>query len=306
MQQVIEREIPLYTIKCYNDCLYRVVKRLFNTHSVKTAADVPEEKPETIGKFASALSRAKNTVREVALCNKWDYFVTLTFDSRWDRYDLQGRIKELMQWIQNENKQGQNIRYVFVPEFHQDGAVHLHGLISGIKSAPRPDWWPASVNRKSDGTYYDIWPAYSKRYGYSSVEPVKDMVAVGFYVSKYITKSLADKADMKGVHTYYRSKGLSGAVTVGSLYHDSMILDKCCKFENSFYSFGFCKFDDVGTVVDLCDEVGDMFQNYVITDPVSGELVALVGGDTEDEYVQEVISAFRDDGRIITVYDVPD
>lgn len=307
MQQILEREIPLYRIKCYNDYLYRVVKRLFNPYRVKVVSDQEtEEQDPRLGKFDSALSRAKNTVREVALCNRWEYFVTLTFDTRWDRYDLKQRIKELMQWIQNENKKGRNIRYVFVPEFHEDGAVHLHGLVSGINVAPRPAHWPKSVNLKDDGTYYDIWPEFSDRYGYSSVDSVRNLVAVGFYTSKYITKSLADKADMKGVHTYYRSKGLSKALEVGNVYHDSQLLDKCCKFDNSFYSFGFCKFENAGIVVDLCDEVSPMYQNYIITDPVSGELVAVLGGDTEDEYVQEVLSAFKSDGKICEVYDIPD
>lgn len=307
MQQVVEREIPLYTIKCYNDCLYRVVKRLFDASSVKAAAlSDEEEKPEIVGKFDSALSRAKNLVRELALCNQWDYFVTLTFDSRWDRYDFSGRISEFLQWVQNENKTGKCIRYLLVPEFHKDGAVHLHALMSGIAIAPRPDWWPVSVNRKDDGSYYDCWSAYSARYGFSAVEPVRDICAVGFYISKYITKTLCKMADMKGVHTYYRSHGLRTSLVVGTLYHNSALLDKCCKFENSFYRFGFCKFDDVGSVVDMCDEVSDMYQNYVITDPVTDELIAFVGGDSEDEYVQEVISAFREDGQRVTVYDFPD
>ena len=137
MQQVVEREIPLYTIKCYNDCLYRVVKRLFDASLVKAAALLDEEeKPEIVGKFDSALSRAKNLVRELALCNQWDYFVTLTFDTRWDRYDFSGRIRAFLQWVQNENKAGKCIRYLLVPEFHKDGAVHLHALMSGIAKLP--------------------------------------------------------------------------------------------------------------------------------------------------------------------------
>lgn len=307
MPQILEREVPLYKIKCYGDYLYRVTKRLFNPNRVKIR--LPEETDQEerpVGKFDSALSRARNTVREICLCNRWEYFVTLTFDKRWDRYNLELRIKELMQWIQNLNKQGANIKYVFVPEFHEDGAVHLHGLVCGIRALPRPDWWPASVNRKEDGSYYDYWPEFSVRYGFSSVDPIEDPVAVGFYCSKYITKTMAARSDLLGVHTYYRSKGLQKALEVGSVYHGSLALDKCCKFSNSFYSFGFCKFDDVGAVVDLCDEVGAMYQNYVITDPVSGEMVGFFGGDSEDEYIQEMIAEFKQCGMKCSVYDVSD
>jgi len=306
MQQLMECEVPLYRIRGYGEFMVRVTKRLFNPLKV-SKKEKPQETEKPVGKFDSALSRAKNIVREISLCNDWEFFVTLTFDrQRWDRYSLSDRVNELMQWIQNQNKKGARIRYLIVPEFHQDGAVHFHGLISGIRPAPRPSGWPKSVNRKEDGTYYDIWPEFSDRYGYSSVELVQDPVAVGFYVSKYITKSLANSADLKGVHTYYRSRGLFRAVDIGSVYHDSQLLDKFCKYENSFYKFGFARVDGIGKITSLCDEVEPMFQNIVVTDPVSGELVACFGGDSEDEYVQEILAAFKDSGMRCSVYDLPD
>lgn len=302
---VVDQAVPLYRIKAYENYLYRVTKRLFNPNKVKVKQS-HEPKEKSVGKFDSALSRAKNTVREVCLCNRWEYFVTLTFNDSWDRYDLKQRVKELMQYIQNLNKEGYSIKYVLIPEFHKDGAVHFHGLMSGIPVSDRPEWWPRSVNLKSDGTYYQHCPLFSDRYGFSSVGAVGDGVACGFYVSKYITKSMAEKADLKGVHTYYRSHGLRRSVEIGSLYHGSVFLDKCCKFSNSFYSFGFFKFEDVGSVVDLCDEVNVMYQNYLITDPVSGEVVGVVGGDTEDVYIQEILSEFLEQGLSCNPYDFPD
>lgn len=297
---IYECSVPLYRVRCYGDNLFRVTKRLFNPTkvSVKKKSE-PDELP--VGKFDSALSRARNVVVNYALCNKWEYFVTFTFDNRWDRYSLESRLKEFLQWVQNENKKGSNIRYLLVPEFHKDGAVHLHGLISGIDVAERPLFWPKSVNRKKDGSgYYDHWPAYSERYGYSSVDPVKSLTAVGFYITKYITKSLADMVAYKGVHTYYHSRGLLKSLEVGNIYHESLKLDKCCKFANHFYAHGFFKCDDVGRIVDDCEEVGVLYQNYVITDPVSGELVALVGGDDQDEYIQEILEDFKFGGMCLT------
>nr|WP_302648333.1 hypothetical protein [uncultured Dysosmobacter sp.] len=49
-----------------------MVKRLFDPRPSKSAMLADEEKPEQVGKFDSALFRAKNTVRELALCNKFD------------------------------------------------------------------------------------------------------------------------------------------------------------------------------------------------------------------------------------------
>lgn len=306
MISLLEQAVPVYKIKSYDNFLYRVTKRLYAPSQFRKVKREPDQEDKPVGKFDSALSRAKNIVRELALCNKWDYFVTLTFDSRWDRYSLESRVAELMQWIQNLNKKGYSIRYLLVPEFHDDGAVHFHGFLSGVQSASRPVWWPKSVNLKDDGSYYDCWSEYSERYGYSALAPIRDNVACGFYVSKYITKTLADKADMVGVHTYYRSKGLNRALDVGCVYHESLKLDSCCKFSNSFYKFGFCKFEDAGILVDMCEEVNDLFKNYIITDPVSGEFVAMFGGDDEDIYIQEMLSEFFVSGLQCSVYDYPD
>lgn len=306
---VYEEALPLYKIKYYGNSLYRVIKRLsFPSpyYGDDPVPDQPDELPE--GKFQSALSRARNTCREYCLCNPWEYFVTLTFDKEKvpDRYDLAGLVKELMQHIQNLNKQGYNIRYVLVPEFHDDGAVHLHGLMSGIPVRPRPDWWPDTVNLKKDGTYYDHCPLFSNRYGFSAVEPIRDPLASGFYVSKYINKSLAEKADLKGVHTYYHSRGLQRSSEVGSVFHQSVQLDSACKFENNFFKFGFCRINEFADAVCLCDEVNDMYQSWVISDPVTAEIVSIVGGDTDDPYIQEVLEGFKTNGMRCSVLDIPE
>lgn len=306
MVQTYEQAVPLYKIKCYGNSLYRVIKRLGSgVPSLYESTDPPEpDRPD--GKFASALSRARNTCREYCLCNRWDYFVTLTFDKEKvpNRYDLVGLLKELMQFIQNLNKSGYSIRYVLVPEFHDDGAVHLHGLMSGIPVRPRPDWWPRSVNRKADGSYYDHCPLFSSRYGFSAVEAVRDPLASGFYVSKYINKSLADMAALKGVHTYYHSRGLERSADVGSVFSTIPFLDAACKYENSFYKFGFFRASEFSDVVCICDEVGSMYQSWVITDPVTSEVVSIIGGDEEDVYIQEVLEAFKKDGMHCSLCDL--
>lgn len=301
MVTAYERVYPLYTIRAYENLLFRVSKRLCGSGSGKGLSYQEKMdlaplslKTSEDGKFWSALCRAKTTVRDVALCNKWDYFVTLTFNRLWwDRYDLQERCREFFQWIQNQNKKGSNIRYLLVPEFHEDGAVHFHGFISGIKSAPQLPGTPVSVGKKSDGSRYECWPEYSLRYGFSTLEPIRDPIAVGFYVSKYITKTLARSASGVGVHTYYLSKGLDRSSVVGEVYHENWALDKICKFQSPYYNIGFCKFSDVGDAVDFCDEVNSMYQNYVVTDPVTEEIVSMFGGDDDDPFVQEILEAFR-------------
>ena len=323
MLPVYEQVAPLYNIRYFNDDLYRVTKRKRSVSKGAFTTKLPDqvelneddEADHARCKAASALSRAKCTVRELALCNEFEYFVTLTFSKeKVDRYQLQPLVKDLMQWIQNYNKSKREknrrlslpdhiglIRYLLVPEFHKDGAVHLHGCMSGIRVGPQLPTAP------KDWKQYDRWIDFDNRYGLCSVSPIVSQIGSGFYMSKYITKSLADKSDMLGVHTYYHSRGLGRARLVGSLYRQNTFLDGLLKYENPYYAFSFCKFDSFRDVVSMCDEVDleedeDMFQQYVIQDPVTSEVVALIGGDDQDEYIQEVLEAFRSGQYLISAH----
>ena len=301
---------PLYTVKAYENGLYRVSKRLCSRSRFSFPRPLEEEggeKVETEGKFDSAMIRAKNIVREYALCNTWDYFLTITFNiDQWNRYDLEGRVRELMQYFQNLRKRVsgfERLRYLLVPEFHKDGAVHFHGLISGIPEQAIDDLPPwAPIKTREHGNKHI--PLFTNRYGWCTLSPIISNVGVGFYISKYITKSMASMAALKGVHTYYHSRGLNKAVVVGWQFVPNSLLDKCCKYKNSFYATGFCKFDYVAEIAVELEELTDMFMNWSISDPVTGEVLALAGGDTEDECLQLMLDLIRDDGYAVLPYDV--
>lgn len=115
---------------------------------------------------------------------------------------------------------------------------------------------------------------------------------------------MASMAALKGVHTYYHSHGLNRALVVGNQFAPNALLDKCCKYKNSFYASGFCKFDYAAEICTELDEVTDMFMNWSITDPVSGELVAIAGGDDEDRDMQMILEAFASDGFCVRPFDI--
>lgn len=298
----VPAEVPLYTVRCYNDVLYRVTKRLFTPSPCRTVDR--EDFQEYDKKLDCALSRSRSAIREYALCNDWEYFFTFTLDpSKWDRYSLQSFLKEFLQWLQNLRKaKYPHLRYLLVPEPHWDGAWHFHGLISGIDVSPLPSWAPRDL---LDGGYYE-WTEYRLRYGWCSLAPVKDAVAVGFYVAKYITKSSSGLAAEKGVHTHYQSQGLNRALPVGYVYRPDLYLDGLCTHSNAFYASGFFKMDDVGNVVGLCDEVSEMYQSFVFEDPITHEVVGVVGGDSNDESVQLAIQQFFDFGAVPLPWDLSD
>lgn len=77
---------------------------------------------------ASSMSRARCAVRNIALCNQFQYFVTWTLDPNMiDRYDAETVKKKVMKWLNNASSR-KGFQYVMVPERHKDGAIHFHGL----------------------------------------------------------------------------------------------------------------------------------------------------------------------------------
>ena len=92
---------------------------------------VKSENPE---KLANNISRARSTIYELALCNEWQFFCTLTLDKeKYDRYDLKKFHKDLTQHIRDMNKKYKTkINFLLIPEQHKDGAWHMHGFLSGL------------------------------------------------------------------------------------------------------------------------------------------------------------------------------
>lgn len=92
----------------------------------------PADKPE--GRKAAnverAVRRAKQNLRDLALCNGMRYFVTLTLDQTViDRHDMAAITRKLNAWCSNM-VQRNGLAYILVPERHKDGAVHFHGFVN--------------------------------------------------------------------------------------------------------------------------------------------------------------------------------
>lgn len=163
------------------------------------------------------LARARRNVRDLILCNKFDFFCTFTFNAeRIDRHDFP-RCKKRISQVFNDYKKrySPDFRYLVIPEFHRDGAVHFHGMVSGIRPAdlvvPEMIW---KRNKRTDALEmvpntqrYVDWPYYSKKLGFFSCSPVRNAEKCAWYVTKYITKDLAKLPP--NCNIYMASKGLS-------------------------------------------------------------------------------------------------
>lgn len=175
-------------------------------------------------KLANNISRARNKILEYVLCNDFVFFVTLTLNPEmYDRNNLTQFIKDLGYFIQNYNRRkNANIKYLLIPEQHEDGCWHMHGFIMGLPYdrlellelhgvRPLP---PKIVKKLKEGYLIYSFPAYEKKFGYNLFEPIQDKKAAALYMSKYLTKDISINVRELGNHLYYCSKGLNKAEVI--------------------------------------------------------------------------------------------
>lgn len=182
-------------------------------------------------RFYSSLQRTSSTIRALATLNKWDYWVTLTFDQhlvggasmRWEL----STVKAVRTWLQMFNvHHGLSVKYLLVPDLHADGAFHLHGLLSGLPDSC-VDWWTlesaptARIRaRIKSGVPCGTWRHYAARFGFCRLEPLKSAGAAGHYLSSHyfggIDKLEALAARLGTERNFlYHSKGLCRWKSVG-------------------------------------------------------------------------------------------
>lgn len=146
------------------------------------AASLERWEAEEKANRGRAKRRARQRVYDLAACNRFDLFVTLTLDrQKCDRYDYKAVVRKLGQWLDNRVRRA-GLRYLMVPEFHKDGAVHFHGLINS-EAVKLLD----SGRRYKDGRVIYNLPEWSL--GFTTAIPLAgDYSAVCAYICKYITK----------------------------------------------------------------------------------------------------------------------
>lgn len=187
-----------FFVYTYNNNDLRIVK-------VKSCKLPDFEEQKKLGTFdynseevsRCSLSRTRRNIREIALCNEFDYFATLTVDSQFgDRYsleDCQNKLKKILKKIKRKNK---DFRYIFITEKHKDSAFHFHGLCSEFDDL-----------YTNDNGYLSSY-ILSNELGFNSFSKIKDYTKCCNYITKYITKDC-----IKNSHNqvYISSRGLKKA-----------------------------------------------------------------------------------------------
>lgn len=195
-------------------------------------------------KLQDNICRAKTKIYELALCNQWQWFFTGTLDkSKYDRSDLNKFHHDLTHWLRNySRKLDSRIQFLLIPELHSDGVSwHIHGFLMGLPVdhlrrfvvGDRMGKGLADKVLRGDVVY--SWGAYSDKFGFCDLEPIRNPEAAAKYVTKYISKNLFHSVTDLGAHLYYRSRGLAEAVLVkkGIMKSGSPFLEKP-QFENDY------------------------------------------------------------------------
>lgn len=148
------------------------------------------EHPETYdtdGESRSdSVKRAKDAIFDIAYLNEseWKYFITFTLDrQKIDRYDKESVKKYMVQWLKHQ-VQRKGLKYLIVPEFHKDKAIHFHGLINDCNFA----FFDTGKVDKAGRKIYNVrdW-----RLGFTTAILLDDeKINLCKYMVKYVTKNV--------------------------------------------------------------------------------------------------------------------
>lgn len=161
-----------------------------------------------------ATSRARRMVREYALCNNFEYFVTLTISSNnCDRFSLtesQNKLRKCLKHLKRVNK---NFEYVLITEKHEKGGFHFHGFFKGINTSDLT--LITKENYKKIPYKLLIYlergeKIYSHNYfeshlGWCTLSRIKSLSRASSYCTKYIT---SDCVINENGYMYINSRGL--------------------------------------------------------------------------------------------------
>ena len=235
-------EFRKHSVYRFTDNIWKIVQ--FYDDRERLGPGPVENRKSYDEKLPAAVSRAKRCILEYALCNQWDYFVTLTISPEYDRNDLQDWLKKFLQWIRDYRKRGYEIKYLLIPERHVKGTWHAHGLICGI---PDCDIETFKCMRKRGvkvptalvNSAYLNWIPYSEKFGFVSLGIIKNPISAAFYCTKYVTKDNTRTVNEVGCHTYFHSRPLLRPDQLVDLYTRSPEIDRLLTGKYEFCACGF-------------------------------------------------------------------
>lgn len=140
----------------------------------------------------------RTKVKDYCLENDFDTFWTITFAT--ERHDNEQSFIKMQKWLKKMRAKYGRFNYILIPEPHNDGAIHFHGVFGGFKGV-----------LKDSGVIHDgkvVYNCEDYKYGFTTVTKIADKKACANYITKYITKQMVESPVQKGKKKYWSSRGL--------------------------------------------------------------------------------------------------
>lgn len=186
-------------LKQYNDSYWSLINlndRIYTRkkgkiHYVKNFLTSEEEKDRI------SLSRTKRRIKEICLCNDFEYFVTMTVSSKikeYNRFDLENCVDNCKKFMHKLKRKSINFKFIFIIEEHKNGGYHFHGM---LKNLPEGDIYLNKNNYLSSHILDGL--------GFNSFSKISDYNKCCNYITKYITKKCLKTENNQ---IYFCSRGL--------------------------------------------------------------------------------------------------
>lgn len=174
-----------------------------------------------------SIRRTRERFKDIILTNRFQWFMTFTFDSKkHNRFDVDHCKLVMQMWLRNQKKMhSPALEYLLVPEFHKKcedcvqsmakecphddapKAIHFHALINNFNGRLNPvlnKKTGQQLTSKSGAPVFDI-PGFRAGRIRSALKLTNNYDAIAGYMQKYMTK---DMPIMSGKKRYWCSRGL--------------------------------------------------------------------------------------------------
>lgn len=208
-KQYFWSEKPIFRLDEENDSpeLVEAVKRRRKFVALKRAIrsfDVVDVDDDSSG-FARRrdnMSHSVNEVYDIARSNVFQWFITLTFDSKKvNRYDYDDCSNAVRLFTDRLRKLG--CKWLIVPEQHEDGAYHFHGEVAG--KLPLTFSGKTCYNEAAQQEL-PIYNLANYEFGFTTVTQIVKPDRTASYIAKYLTKHIVVP---KGKKCYWASRSLA-------------------------------------------------------------------------------------------------
>jgi hypothetical protein len=159
-----------------------------------------------------SLARTRREMLDLAECNDWDMFVTLTFDPKKHPRcnEIPYALNKVDNWLMNQKRKYGHFDHLGVYEPQKSGNIHFHMLLNGFTGHYHEV--PLSKrqkNRKQEGLHAYKIDSWERNNGFADMETIVDKDRLAKYMMKYLQKDLSSSIHGKGSKRYFASKGLT-------------------------------------------------------------------------------------------------